>query len=148
MLSGNLAKLKIPARQMPAAVDGLWEHTCFEAFVGVEGENRYHEFNFSPSGQYAAYAFSAYRERDEWQPIQVPAISFSEINNRYELKAAIAQTNLPVNINKQSYQLGISAVLELYDGQKSYWAFLHPSERPDFHHRDGFILSINPNEIR
>ncbi|MBU0655840.1 MAG: DOMON-like domain-containing protein [Gammaproteobacteria bacterium] len=66
-LQGELAKIRIPEPQAPLATDGLWEHTCFEAFIAVQGESGYHEFNFSPSRQWAAYAFSGYRERVEWR---------------------------------------------------------------------------------
>ena len=42
--------------------DVLWQHTCFEAFVAPAGAPGYHEFNFSPSLDWAIYRFSAYRE--------------------------------------------------------------------------------------
>ena len=35
-------------RQGNSPVDGLWRHTCFEAFVGIPGAEPYYEFNFSP----------------------------------------------------------------------------------------------------
>jgi len=60
-LTGDLEQIRIPAPQPPAAVDRLWEHTCFEVFIAAAGKANYHEFNFSPSGQWAAYAFSDYR---------------------------------------------------------------------------------------
>jgi hypothetical protein len=71
-LRGDMARLRIPAPQPPEPADGLWEHSCFEAFVGVLGEAGYHEFNFSPSGQWAAYAFSGYRQRDDSRVLLVP----------------------------------------------------------------------------
>jgi hypothetical protein len=51
---------------------------------------------------------------------------------------------LPQNSADKSLQLGLSAVIEANDGSRSYWALLHPESRPDFHHRAGFILSLNP----
>jgi hypothetical protein len=48
-LRGDVAQVLIPAPQPPVFTDGLWQHTCFEAFVAVEGETAYREFNFSPS---------------------------------------------------------------------------------------------------
>ena len=75
-LTGDLAQIRIPAPQPPAAVDGLWEHTCFEVFVAVEGKASYHEFNFSPSGQWAAYAFSDYRVRSAWTVSQSAGYQF------------------------------------------------------------------------
>ena len=33
-------------------------------------------------------------------------------------------------------------VIEDRAGQLSYWALKHPREEPDFHHADGFVLSL------
>ena len=142
-LTGDLAQLCIPAPQAPAAVDGLWEHTCFEAFVAVEGKTSYHEFNFSPSGQWAAYAFSDYRVRSTWTVSQAPAISFTQTNEYLLLEAIIAVADLPLNIAGKPLQLGLTAVIEANDGSRSYWALRHPEARPDFHQRAGFILPLN-----
>jgi hypothetical protein len=142
-LTGNLSLLRIPAPQPPVAVDGLWEHTCFEMFVAVEGKTNYHEFNFSPSGQWAAYAFSDYRVRSEWTVSKAPAISFTQSNGHLLLEAVIAATNLSQSIAGKPLQLGLTAVIEVNDGSRSYWALHHPEARPDFHHRAGFILSLN-----
>ncbi len=142
-LTGDLAQIRIPAPLSPAAVDGLWEHTCFEVFVAVAGEAGYHEFNFSPSGQWAAYAFSDYRVRRAWTASQTPAISFTQTHGHLQLEAVIAAADLPRNIAGKPLQLGLAAVIEASDGSLSYWALHHPEARPDFHHRSGFILSLN-----
>jgi len=143
-LTGDLAQIRIPAPLSPAAVDGLWEHTCFEVFVAVAGETRYHEFNFSPSGQWAAYAFSDYRVRGTWTASQAPAISFTQTHGHLLLKAVIEAADLPQNIDGKPLQLGLAAVIEDSDDSLSYWALHHPEPaRPDFHHRSGFILSLN-----
>ena len=39
-------------------------------------------------------------------------------------------------------RLGLSVVIETLDGAISYWALAHPSEKPDFHHPDSFILTL------
>ncbi|MEY3786902.1 MAG: hypothetical protein RLZ75_1109, partial [Pseudomonadota bacterium] len=75
-LTGDLTQIRVPKAQNSNAVDGLWQHTCFELFIAVEGEANYHEFNFSPSGQWAAYAFSDYRVISEWTLNQKPTITF------------------------------------------------------------------------
>jgi hypothetical protein len=142
-LIGDLAQLRIPVQQTPAAVDGLWEHTCFEVFVAVEGEAGYHEFNFSPSGQWAAYAFSDYRVRSAWMVSQMPIISIVQTNGHLLLEAVIAAADLPLNISGKLFQLGLTAVIEANDGSHSYWALHHRLARPDFHDRAGFILSLN-----
>jgi hypothetical protein len=141
-LSGDTAQLRIPAPQPPAAVDGLWEHTCFEAFVAVEGEARYREFNFSPSGQWAAYAFKGYRKRSEWTARQTPFIAVARAKGQLLVEALIAADDLPPNDSGKPLQLGLAAVLEAEDGRVSYWALRHPAPRPDFHHRAGFVSAF------
>lgn len=144
ILSGDLAHLRIPALLAPAAVDGLWEHTCFEAFIGVQGGSVYHEFNFSPSRQWAAYAFSNYRQRVDWVASHSPCIVTTMADRQLTLESRIAAADLPVNSAGKPLQLGLTAVAEASDGSKSYWALAHPAERPDFHHRDGFALALLP----
>ena len=142
-LAGDLAQLRIPAPQPPIAVDGLWEHTCFEVFVAVEGSTSYHEFNFSPSGQWAAYAFSEYRERSAWTLSHAPTISFFQSKDHLLLEAVIAAADLPQNLEAKPFQLGLTAVIETNDGSRTYWALHHPQVHPDFHHCAGFILPLN-----
>lgn len=143
-LTGDLTQLRIPAPQSPGAADGLWECTCFEAFIAVEGEASYHEFNFSPSGQWAAYVFSDYRVRSAWTTNQAPLISLAKTNGHLLLEAVIAAADLPPNIACKPFQLGLTAVIEAKEGSRSYWALHHPEARPDFHHRAGFILPFKP----
>jgi hypothetical protein len=37
----------------------------------------------------------------------------------------------------------VSAVIEENSGAKSYWALKHPPGKPDFHHADGFDLTLS-----
>jgi 23S rRNA (guanine745-N1)-methyltransferase len=42
-------------------------------------------------------------------------------------------------------RLALTTVVELADGAPgtlSYWALAHPAGKPDFHHRDGFVLAL------
>ncbi len=142
-LTGDLTQIRIPEPQPPGAIDRLWEHTCFEAFVAMESKTNYHEFNFSPSGQWAAYAFSDYRVRSAWTASQNPVISFARTNEHLLLEAVIAAADLPGINGEKPLRLGLSAVIETSDGSLSYWALHHPEARPDFHHRAGFVLSFN-----
>jgi hypothetical protein len=142
-LQGNISNILIPELQAPAEVDGLWQHTCFEAFIAIVEETPYHEFNFSPSGQWAAYAFDDYRVQKAWQASFAPAIHFARTDHQLVLTAVINEANLPYNPHNQPYRLGLTAVLETNAGEHSYWALFHPSGKPDFHHRNGFTLSLN-----
>lgn len=147
-LRGDMARLLIPEPETRGSADGLWEHTCFEAFVGVAGETAYHEFNFSPSGQWAAYAFSGYRERDATRPLCTPPqIRATLTAGRLELEAVLAPECLPPTAGNATLQLALSAVVEAIDtidGSHSYWALHHPGALPDFHHRAGFALELAP----
>ncbi len=141
-LWGDMARLLVPQEQAPERKDLLWEHTCFEAFVGVPGETAYREFNFSPSGQWAAYAFSDYRQRDvNFVLPDAPAITTRLFAGRLEVAATLAPGALPPDA--KSVQIALCAVVEAadtVDGSHSYWALYHPAPRPDFHHRAGFTL--------
>jgi hypothetical protein len=142
-LWGDMARLLIPEPHTPERTDSLWEHTCFEAFIGVAGSAAYREFNFSPSGQWAAYAFSGYREPDDAiAPISTPQITTRRFAGRLEIEALIAADALPPG---GAWQIGLTAVVEAadtVDGSHSYWALHHPAQRPDFHLRDAFTLEL------
>lgn len=142
-LRGDMARLLIPT--LPTEDRKLlWEHTCFEAFIAGADDTAYREFNFSPSGQWASYAFSDYRRADETSTtIDAPQITSRLFAGRMELEAAIPQDSMPAGSSK--LLLGLSAVVEAadtIDGSHSYWALRHPSPRPDFHHRDSFAFEL------
>ena len=56
------SRFVIPEPVEPKRADDLWKTTCFEAFLRVPGAAAYREWNFAPSGEWAAYDFTAYRE--------------------------------------------------------------------------------------
>lgn len=144
-LQGDLQYLLTPEKNTPAMVDGLWEHTCFEAFIAIEGDARYQEFNFSPSGQWASYLFNGYRERRDWHSDHVYAFNVEQTETDLQLNVIIPFTELPLIDNSKMLQIGLTAVLEAKDGSRSYWALHHPADEPDFHHRAGFVYTIEPH---
>ncbi|WP_157385826.1 DOMON-like domain-containing protein [Methylosarcina fibrata] len=141
-LTADLSRILIPEPRQPRTADGLWRHTCFEAFIAAEDGSRYHEFNFSPSGQWAAYAFDNYRVPRPWAARQPPDIRIQRTDVRLKLWADIAAADLPPNERRQPYRLGLTAVIETVDNPLSYWALRHSGPRPDFHRREGFTLSF------
>ena len=62
LLEGDLDRLRVPRARTPRIAERLWQHTCCEVFVACEGSPAYHEFNFGPSREWAAYAFVRYRD--------------------------------------------------------------------------------------
>lgn len=131
--------LRLPAAQPPGPADGLWQRTCFEAFVAAPGSSAYHEFNLSPSGQWARYRFSDQRVRDRLAEQQAPVLALP-MRWRTEANALELQTALPLAdwpSSGSGWLLGLAAVLEHSGGRLSHWALHHPKEQPDFHHPGG-----------
>ena len=146
LLRGDLTLLDIPtAKAPPQRRDELWRQTCFELFITTPGENRYWEFNLSPSGDWACYRFTRYREQmTSVRDIHSLACEIRQNNQQLTLTAdlplsAAIATSAPL-------QIGITTVIRDHNGRCSYWALTHPTEQPDFHHRDGFALTVSPGK--
>jgi hypothetical protein len=141
-LEGELARLRIPPLGPPRRGDKLWQHACFEVFVGVAGSKEYHEFNFAPSGEWAAYAFRRYRVGAPLAQAVDPRIVVRAGESRLELDAVVPLVCLPLAKPHDRLLFGLSAVVEDDTGLLSYWALRHPPGRPDFHHPDAFALEL------
>jgi hypothetical protein len=138
-LTGKLTRVRVPVRRPARAVDELWRHTCFEVFCALPREARYWEFNLSPSGEWAAYAFRGYRERAKAEDFSIdPGIAVESGDSQLTLQARI---ELP---RASTIQLGLTAVIEDADGALSYWALRHADGKPDFHNRHTFALELQP----
>ena len=135
LLEGDIERLRIPARgKLP-----LWQHTCCEIFVAREERGAYDEYNFSPSGEWAAYAFTGYRDGSALA-VADPRIAVTRNASRLSLEARIARS-YPGRL-----RIGLSAVVEDADGLLSYWALRHAPGKPDFHHPTTFALELD--EVR
>lgn len=143
VLVGNLSQLRIPGPTMSRRRERLWEHTCFELFIGAKNDAEYFEFNFSPAGEWTVYGFRDYRNGE---PIDddglAPAISVNQEANALELNAEIRLDRLPGLQLDVGLWLGLCAVIEDGQGRASYWALKHPPGKPDFHHPDSFAMEI------
>ena len=137
-LDADLGSLRIPRTGAGERIDGLWHHTCFEAFVQGCDAPAYREFNFSPSGAWQAYAFSDYRQGGPLALSAAPRIECTE-TGALRLCALVSPPDLPPG---QCLRLGLTAVLESEAGKLFYWALAHPPGRPDFHHTGGFALEL------
>lgn len=132
-VEGDVDRIAWPASARPGRADELWRHTCFEAFVRT-GEG-YREYNLSPSGTWASYAFDGYRSS------MVPAnegVTVAGLDGASDMVALEGTIELPVHAGA----LALSAVIKDIDGNISYWALAHPSDKPDFHHPDSFVLEL------
>ena len=165
--------LTLPEAAPPDRADGLWQTTCFEMFLRRRGQDGYIEFNFSPSGRWAAYQFDGYRSgarnlevATPWimglDPVQRQMASYARFvvrgmdPNSARTLAREREMNLPppvsyfqhVSLEDETLQglgpweVSVAAVIEEAHGNKSYWALAHPSDKPDFHHPDSFVLDL------
>ncbi len=119
--------------------DGLWQGTCFEAFVAVEGEPRYTEVNLAASRDWNVYLFDGYRCGMR------PDLSVLDLHRATELVDGIltAAFSLPLASlapGDRALEVGLAAVIRHADGRIGHWALAHPGDRPDFHRREGFLL--------
>lgn len=139
-----------PRSEVPAAKDLLWKRTCGELFLGVPGDPSYLEFNFSPSGDWAAYAFDGYRagaRNHGWSgpPPEVRILPGDGATRLIATVPAAALRPLWRPVSPLTWQAGITVVLETHLGT-SYWSLAHPRAHPEFHDRAGFVGGISAPE--
>ena len=146
-LKGDLDRVRIPQPRPARVAERLWQHTCCELFVRRAGEPAYHEFNFSPSGEWAAYAFDSYRGGARLLDASLdPRIRVRREAGVLELQAVIPLDRLSPLHARSALALSVTAVVEERGGALSYWALAHPADKPDFHHGNAFVLELD--EIR
>ena len=85
--------LRMPAAVPPARTHGLWERTCFELFLRQADSDSYYEFNFSPSGEWAAFGFDSYRSGMAEIAVATPLI-ISTDRQQFELAMGRHLTDL------------------------------------------------------
>lgn len=164
--------LLLPEPEAPGRTDGLWEKTCFELFLMDVASGSYLEFNFSPSGRWAAYRFDDYRAgRHDLEVAPPRIITADPVQSGLAMEAHLRASGLneesirlllqasppvpeprhftlsailddPAMKDDRAWVAGVSAVIEEADGTKSFWALGHPPGEPDFHHRDCFRLEL------
>jgi hypothetical protein len=142
-LVADMSRVRIPLSGAGGRVGDLWEHTCFEAFVAAKDAPGYHEFNFSPSLEWAVYRFTAYREGMSPAEIgRAPEISVRGSNDGLELKSAVRLGHLAGLCDVRQLRIALAAIIEDANGGLSYWGLRHPPGKPDFHHPNGFALEV------
>jgi hypothetical protein len=133
-LERGVDDIALPAASAATRADELWKHTCFEAFFKTAGADGYAEFNFSPSTRWAAYRFDSYRTGMVNLDVDEPRIAVQRSADVFVLEAVVAVPGAD--------RLGLSAVIEDINGEKSYWAAAHAPDKPDFHHPDNFVIDL------
>jgi hypothetical protein len=119
----------------------LWEHTCFEFFLGVPGMPEYWEFNLSPAGDWNVFHLDNYRQglREESAFTSLP------FETKLQSGSLVLKLELDLTVIIPSYQnleVSVTSVIETLTGEISYWAVTHRGEQADFHLRDSFSISL------
>lgn len=140
----DTSMLLLPEPFAPVRSDRLWQTTCFELFMKHADGDRYFEYNFSPSTEWALYRFSDYRKGMAEEMVRRPRITCDYSESHFALNA---EFDLPDGWREGPLMIGLSAVVEETDGNKSYWALAHPSIEPDFHHKDCFALPLDAPRV-
>jgi hypothetical protein len=142
-VDGDVHRIALPPPAPPRAADGLWRHTCFEAFISGVGSGAYCEFNFASSSQWAAYGFTGYREgMAPLEHLLPPRVTTSITEDRIALEALVSRETLLALPGGPTLRLGLAAVIERGDGGVSYWALTHRGDKPDFHDPGSFVLAL------
>jgi len=150
----------------PTRRDELWRSTCAECFVRV-GTSAYLEFNFSPSGDWAAYFFDDYRKgmrAHRWagdEDAQALRVRFDTLEGETLQEGETPQDAVfclrvwmpfaAVTVAASGLPISLCVVTETTAGLQ-YWALRHPrageadGARPDFHHPGGFVGTLPPGE--
>ena len=143
-LDADMARIRVPGGAASDRADGLWKHTCFEAFVAPAHAPGYYEFNFSPSLAWAVYRFGGYREgMTPAELVPVPEICVCRSDEGLELHTAVHLEQLADLREAHHLRIALAGVIEDEHDTLSYWALRHPSGRPDFHHAIGFTLEVD-----
>ena len=142
-LSGELLRVRIPPPG-PARIGWkLWRHTCCEVFVRSHDGTSYHEFNFSPSGEWTAYAFTRYREGGMLDDETLnPQVAVESTKERLDLYALVDLARLSRDYVSGPLAIGLAVIVEDTNGAISYWALRHAPGQPDFHHAESFALEL------
>ena len=138
-LHGVIDGVHFPEVTQPERTDGLWKNTCFELFCGRADDGSYVEFNFAPSGQWAAYAFTGYREGMMELACPPPHIGCTAGEGIFEMTVTV---DVPESLRTVDVMAGFSAVIADKHGRTAYWALAHPPGKADFHHKDCFALQL------
>ena len=134
-IKGELSELILPEPGSKVERrDGLWQHSCFEAFFRFADSAKYLELNLSPFSAYNAYLFEAYRSQMQEYNIRPPLLSANREKDSYGFSAKLEAFDISFFSH-----FSATAILEFKSGELSHWATKHAASKPDFHLSESFI---------
>ena len=145
-VAGRIAEIAVPSKQPARRSEGLWQHSCFEIFLGSPNGSSYLEFNFSPSSQWACYEFAGYRSGGTNREMLVRPVNQCECSARTIELTATVFLGQDWLLRMQPFRIGLAAVVEEASGALSYWALKHVTPQPDFHREQCWLLEFQHSE--
>lgn len=121
--------------------DFLWEHTCFELFLGIQQQDEYREIHLVPSGAWQAYAFEEYRYPETIPPTEAQDIHLIQLQRtKYGLNAVLELKYWlqSQQLNFSHLMMGMTAVLETAS-KMHYFALQHSGKQADFHNKRDWL---------
>jgi hypothetical protein len=132
------------AKASPERRDELWQTTCFEAFIMPEWHPSYWEINFSADRAWNLYRFTSYRE-GQTRPTNVPVPSIEvSVSGKKATISAKVNFGEELELIDRTLRFTPAVVIETLAGEKSYWSLEHRQQKPDFHHSDHFVVTLDP----
>jgi hypothetical protein len=141
-IEGDIEALRLPPPAETLRRDSLWQHSCFEAFLRADERQSYYEFNFAPSGAWAAYRFDERRRGGSAPDVAMPLIECRGDATAFEMRVELALDAMPELGGNATLHAGLGAVIEDARGMLSYWALAHGAAQPDFHDPATFRLRL------
>ena len=136
-LTGEIGAIVVPPSKPCERRDNLWQTTCFEIFWQPLDGAAYREFNLSPSGQWAAYDFDAFR-----QGMRDAAVGSIAVACRHDGEALVLTASIASDLLCPA-RIALNAVVENADGSKQFWALAFPEGQPEFHAEANRTLLVN-----
>ncbi|PAX60548.1 DOMON-like domain-containing protein [Brunnivagina elsteri] len=142
-LTGNISEVEIlTPSDNPTRKNELWEHTCFEFFIGIKNSPRYWEFNLSPTSDWNIYRFDGYRQGMQ-EETAFSTLPFSISQSSDCLAIALDFDLSKIIPNEEIVDVAIASVIQSKNSQISYWALTHCAGEADFHQRGSFVLDFS-----
>lgn len=129
------SKASIGARR-----DGLWEATCFEAFLSDSTNTQYWELNVNSKGDWNVFHFEDYR-KGKREELRSTCQFFGTTQNESQLSLECAWDVSELALTDG--RLGVTMIANFKNGEKNFFALSHESDKPDFHNRSSFRLLVS-----
>lgn len=125
--------------------DYLWQHTCFELFIGLKNQTVYREINLSPAGVWNCYGFENYREPAQMPPVAANDIQLLELKTQSQKLEAVLSFQQFFEAHQCGWNdltLGLTSVIKTRKQREFYFALQHSSVQADFHRKQDWIGSF------